>query len=175
MIESFKNKILVDTVNTLRYKDRRYFIKTKKNSYQVKNIILATEITWSYQYAKIKEFNKPVKTNMLHIRATPKQNIKKKKYHLFSPSNNVQAIADLQDGTYLLYYKNELPSLHMYFNNPKIIFQKQWNPAGTINGHHLIECDRGNNMFLIGDYNIAGLEESFITGIYGANQIIKNH
>jgi len=29
-------------------------------------------------------------------------------------------------------------------------------------------------MFLIGDYNIAGLEESYITGLFAANQIIKN-
>jgi hypothetical protein len=28
-------------------------------------------------------------------------------------------------------------------------------------------------MFLIGDYNIAGLEESYITGLYCANQIAK--
>lgn len=175
MTNSFKNKILNDTVNTIQYKDKRYLIKTKKDYFQAKNIILATEITWSYQYANIRKFNEPVKTNMLHIRATPKQIIKRKKYHLFSPSNNVQAIADLQDGTYLLYYKNKLPLLQVYFNNPKIIYQKQWNPAGTINGHQLIECDRGNNMYLIGDYNIAGLEESFISGIFGANQIINNH
>ena len=175
MTHPFQDKIIIDTVNTIRYKDKRYLIKTKKGSYQAKNIILATEITWSYQYANIREFNKPVKTNMLHIRATPKQMIKTKKYHLFSPSNNVQAIADLQDGTYLLYYKNESPLLQVYFNNPRIIYQKQWNPAGIINGHQLIECDRGNNMYIIGDYNIAGLEESFITGIYGANQIINNH
>ena len=29
-------------------------------------------------------------------------------------------------------------------------------------------------MYVIGDYNIAGLEESFITGLYAANQIIKS-
>ncbi len=50
-----------------------------------------------------------------------------------------------------------------------------WNPAGTINGHNLIESNRRNNMFLIGDYNVAGLEESYISGIYAANQIIQSN
>lgn len=174
MIKPFKDNIIIDTVNNIQYKEKRYIVRTNKKSYRSKNIVLATEITWSHCYANITEFNKPVKTNMLHIRGTPTQNLKKKQYHLFSPLNNVQAIADLQNNTYLLYYKNEPPPLNKYFNNPKIIYQKQWNPAGTINGHHLIESYRGNNMYLIGDYNIAGLEESFITGIYGANQIIQN-
>ena len=61
------------------------------------------------------------------------------------------------------------------WSKEKIIANHSWDPAGTINGHKLIECNRGNNMYLIGDYNIAGLEESFITGLYSANQIIKTN
>jgi len=49
-----------------------------------------------------------------------------------------------------------------------------WDPVGTINGHTLIESNRGNNLYLIGDYNVAGLEESYTTGIYAANQIINS-
>ncbi len=61
-----------------------------------------------------------------------------------------------------------------YFENPKIIDHHYWDPAGTINGHTLIESNRGNNMYLIGDFNVCGLEESYITGIYAANQIIDS-
>jgi hypothetical protein len=110
---------------------------------------------------------------MLHVKGKLKNNYKDKKYHLFAPPGNVQAIADLEDGTYLFYYKNDSSSVKDYFDNPEIISSKNWNPAGTINGHNLIECKRGNNMFLIGDYNIAGLEESYLTGLYCANQIVK--
>ena len=97
--------------------------------------------------------------------------IKRKKYHFFSYPSNVQAIADLTDGTYLFYYKRNPPPLRHFFHNPCIIAQKTWDPAGTINGHILIDSNRGNNMYLIGDYNVAGLEESYITGLYCANQI----
>jgi hypothetical protein len=61
-----------------------------------------------------------------------------------------------------------------YFSRYQIIDSHFWNPAGTINGHELIETNRGNNMYLIGDFNVAGLEESYITGLYCANQIIKS-
>ena len=97
--------------------------------------------------------------------------ITRKKYQLFSSPSNVQAIANLKYSTYLLYYKHESPPLKNFFLNPQIIARKSWDPAGTINGHILIESNRGNNMYLIGDFNVAGLEESYITGIYCANQI----
>ena len=111
---------------------------------------------------------------MLHIKGSPKSIIAKKEYQLFSYPSNVQSIANLKDGTFLFYYKNKQPSLDRYFANPKIISHKHWNPVGTINGHTLIECNRGNNMFLIGDYNVAGLENAYITGMFAANKIIKS-
>ena len=111
---------------------------------------------------------------MLHVKGTPKKDITRKKYQLFSPTSNVQVIADLEDGIYLFYYKNEPPTLKNYFKKFQVIAHKRWSPAGTINGHILIESNRGNNMYLIGDYNIAGLEESYATGLYSANQIIKS-
>ncbi len=174
MIKPFHEKIILETVKDIQYTGNGYTIKTEKEVFYSKHVVLATEIPWSSRYAKIRNFNKPVITNMLHIKGNPKRTLENKSYHLFSPSCKTQAIANLHDGTYLVYYKNEPPALHDYFSNHKIIYKKQWNPAGTINGHYLIECNRCNNMYLIGDYNIAGLEESFITGMYSANQIIKH-
>jgi hypothetical protein len=109
---------------------------------------------------------------MLHIKGNPNTIISKKRYQLFSPNSEVQAIANLQEGSYLFYYKHKQPSLKNYFSNYKVIGSQSWDPAGTINGHNLIESNRGKNMYLIGDFNIVGLEESYITGIYAANKII---
>ena len=175
MIHRFQDRIHIATVKDIQYKDNFYRVKTDNKSFKAANIVLATDITWSYKFAHVKIYNKPVQTNMIHIRGKMTGVYKNKYYHLFSSTSNVQAIADLCDGTFLFYYKKDVSSLHDYFSNFNIIYKKQWNPAGTINGHHLIESDRGNNMYLIGDYNIAGLEDSFITGIYGAHKIIQQN
>jgi len=172
MIEPFKEKILISSVKEVIYKEKVYEIKSDDNIVHAKNVVLATEITWSKNFSGINKINKPVNTNMLHIRGIPTNNYSDKIYHLFTPPSNVQAIANLRDGTYLLYYHDEHPFLGDYFKNPEILAHHYWNPAGTINGHNLIQSNRGNNLYLIGDYNIAGLEESYITGINAANQII---
>ena len=174
MIKPFQDKIKIGSVTDIKFKDARYKIKTADAILYSKNIVLATEISWSKDFAGVKKVNIPVNTNMIHVKGIAKKEISWKNYQLFSPSGNVQAVADLKDGTYLFYYKSEMPDLKDYFENPYIIIaSKQWRPAGTINGHNLIESNRGNNMYLIGDYNIAGLEESYITGLYSANQIIQ--
>jgi hypothetical protein len=175
MIKPFKDKIKIGSVTYIKFKDAQYRVKSDSVFFYAKNIVLATEITWSQRFAGVKKSNKPVNTNMLHVKGTPKKDITRKKYQLFSPTSNVQAIADLEDGIYLFYYKNEPPTLKNYFKKFQVIAHKLWSPAGTINGHILIESNRGNNMYLIGDYNIAGLEETYITGLFSANQIIQSH
>ena len=123
----------------------------------------------------VKKTNAPVDTHMLHIKGIPKNIIARKNYQLFTPPSSVQAMAKLEDGTYLFYYKNERPSLKDFFKEYSIITHKHWDPAGTINGHTLIESNRGNNLYLIGDFNVCGLEDTYITGIYAANQIINSN
>jgi len=175
MIKTFQDKIKIGSVTDIKFKDDKYKIKTADAILYSKNIVLATEISWSKDFADIKKVNSQVNTNMVHVQGIAKNEISWKNYQLFSPQGNVQAIADLKDGTYLFYYKNEPPPLKNYFKKFQIIAHKLWSPAGTINGHNLIESDRGSNMYLIGDYNIAGLEETYITGLFCANQIIQFH
>jgi len=175
MINPFQDKIKIGSVTDIKFKNDKYKVKTYDAVLYSKNIVLATEISWSKDFASVKKVNIPVNTNMLHVKGIAKKEISWKNYQLFSPPGNVQAVADLKDGTYLFYYKNVMPDLKDYFENPYIIASKQWRPAGTINGHNLIESNRGNNMYLIGDYNIAGLEESYTTGLFSANQIIHSN
>ena len=175
MIEPFRDKIVLDCVTEVQFKNGQYKIKSNDNIFYAKNVVLATEISTSQHFADVKKTNKPVSNHMLHIKGVPKDIIARKKYQLFSSGGDVQAIADLQNGTYLFYYKHKYPLIEKYFFESQVIASHFWDPAGTINGHTLIESNRGNNMYLIGDFNVAGLEESYITGIYGANQIIQSH
>ena len=171
MIQPFKEKIIIDRVEDVKHSNKQYEITTSNDTYFAINVVLATQIGYSKNIARVVDTNKPVSTNMVHIKGKPKGVFSKKVYHLFSPSCNVQAIANLGDGTFLLYYKHDHPPLEEFFYKPHIIAHKHWDPAGTINGHTLIEANRGNNLYLIGDYNVCGLEDAYITGIYAASKI----
>jgi len=173
MIEPFQKRILLSEVCRLQQKNDYNIIKHKTGTIQAKKVVIATDLPSMKLLTGITKTNTPVSTHMLHIRGTPKERFSNKVYHLFGPPSNIQAIADNFDGTYLLYYKNYQPTLKGLFTNAKILFQYDWNPAGSINGHTLIENNQGNGLYIIGDCNVAGLEESYITGLYAAHQIIN--
>ncbi|MFX1253143.1 MAG: NAD(P)-binding protein [Promethearchaeota archaeon] len=175
MIKPFKDKIQLGYVNNISYYNGQYKVTTDNKIFYAKNIVLATEIIISKRFAGVEKTNAPVDTHMLHIKGIPKSIIARKDYQLFAHPSNVQAMARLEDGTYLFYYKNVRPSLKDFFKEYSIVAHKHWDPAGTINGHTLIESNRGNNLYLIGDFNICGLEDAYITGIYAANQILNSN
>jgi len=173
MIDSFKDKIKIDTVKNLEFKNGLYKIYMEEKTIIAKKVVLATQINWSKNFCAISKTNKSISTNMLHVKGDLIIKHSQKLYHLFTPPSNTQAIANLKDGSFLFYFKENQPNLDNYSLNPKVLAHHFWNPAGTINGHNLIECKRSENLYLIGDYNIAGLEESYITGLYAANNILQ--
>mgnify|MGYP001610977953 CR=1 FL=1 len=73
---------------------------------------------------------------------------------------------------YIFYSKKSDPNFENYFIQPKIIFKKHWEPAFNITGYELLDCEQGENLYLIGDHNVIGLEDSYITGIFAANKIL---
>ena len=57
--------------------------------------------------------------------------------------------------------------------NPKVIFKKHWEPAFNITGEELLDCEQGGGVYLVGDHNVIGLEDSYITGVLAANKILE--
>ena len=94
--------------------------------------------------------------------------------NLFSDKNKILVLSHQNNNTYLFYSKSTKPKFEKYFKSYKILKHHFWNPAFNIVGSELLECKQSNNFYLIGDHNICGLEDSYITGIYAANQIGKN-
>lgn len=175
IIKGFKQKIIIDSVVSVKKENKYYKIKTKKGrEWTAKNIVIATPIHISQKLIKIKKIKKPATAYMFHIKGEIKDKWDDIETHMFNEDFRVFDIAHQADGTYLFYCNNPKPKLNKYFKKYKVIAKKFWNPAFNIRGNELIECKRDENLYLIGDYNIVGMEDSFITGIYAANQIIGN-
>tara|TARA_Y100000310_G_C20679189_1_gene814899 strand:+ start:978 stop:2117 length:1140 start_codon:yes stop_codon:yes gene_type:complete len=175
MTNKFKKNIIKESVKSLTKKNKLHCIKTKTKSYLAKNIVVATPPHISQKLLKMKKCRGPVSAHMFHIKGTIKKEWDYCEENFFADNNRMLAIAHQPNDTYLFYSRGKNPKFDEYFTKYKIIKHKFWNPAFNIEGNVLWDSNHAKNLYLIGDHNVCGLEDSFITGVYAANQIIKKN
>ena len=78
------------------------------------------------------------------------------------------------DGTVLVCSHTQTPVFDRYFSSWEVVEHKCWNPAFNLAGDILLECEQAPNLYLVGDHNICGLEDAYITGLYAANRIAES-
>jgi len=147
-------------------------VTTNGNTYKAENIVIATPPNVSKKLLKLDEINTGVYVHMFHVSGHIRDRYEVGEEELFSTGAKVIVISDEDNQTYLLYSKVEDPDFEKYFKDFTIIRHKYWNPAFHI-GNILLDSDINENVTLIGDNNMPGLEDSYISGIYAATRILN--
>jgi hypothetical protein len=171
-INGFKDKIIFDSIEKIERGSPHKIITKSKKEYFAKNLVIATPPHISQKLLGLKEIKDPVSAYLFNIKGT----LKKEwvgQYELFDPKDELITVGKQGDDSYLVYSQTEKPNLKRVFEKYTVFYTKKWDPAFNMVGNTLLECKQGHQVYLIGDYNIIGLEEAYITGIYAANQIIK--
>ena len=171
-LSGIKRKIIFGKVVRISKKRDSYEVKFKKEVLSCKNLVVATPPHISKRLLGIQKIKKPAKAYMFHIRGVIRPPWADD-YELFSQHSELIDIAHQHDGSYLLYCLSPTPNLSKYFSEHDLVKKLHWDPAFNAAGHVLWDCEVKSNLFLIGDHNIIGMEDAFITGIYAANQIVK--
>lgn len=163
-----------DEVLSVSKENDEYKILTKnKDCYFCKKIVSALPPNISKDIFGFKgELRDPVNVYMFHLKGKIKENLNGGGYNLFDENDKLLTISLEEDGTHLFYSTEEKPDFSKYFYDYSIIKQRFWNPAFNIGGSNLLEFKQDDNLYIIGDNNICGLEDSCIYGIYAGNKIL---
>jgi hypothetical protein len=170
--QGFKGKIAKATVAKIKKGDTYQVVTSKGKCYTARHLVVATPPHVAKKLLGIKSLKKGADACVFHIAGTLKKEWRDGQFELFNSTSSVIFIREQKDGTYIFYSKSLNPNLNDYFMRPKILFKKKWAPAFNLTGNTLLESEQGKNLFMVGDYNLAGLEDSYITGLYAANRII---
>lgn len=174
-VKKFANKINIDTVVKISKKGKKWKVETKNGDrYKARNVIIATEPAVAQKLIGIKKIKMGSNTYVFHIAGTLKKKWQKGQFELFNSTCPVIFIRKQNDGSYIFYTKTAKPDLKKYFVKSKIIFKKEWKPAFNIKGETILGCTQGKRLYLIGDHNIIGLEDAYISGLYAANKITES-
>ncbi len=172
LIAPFFGKIEYDTVTHIDRSGTDWIVTTASGkSYHARNVVTALPIEAAKILVSIPErTNKAVAAYMAHVRGVPRHQWEHPNFVLFPKGKDDIVLARQENGTYLFYSHDPHYDLSSYFRDWEIIAKRHWNPAFHM-GMHLINMDRGNGLYVIGDHNFCGMEDSFTTGIFAANRI----
>ena len=168
--ENIKGKIKRDSVSSIENGE----IQTKNGQvYKARHIVVATPAPIAKELLSLKKLKAGANAYVFHLSGDLKDRWKKGQFELFESSSDVIFIRKQADGSYIFYSKTATPELENYFVNPKVILKKHWEPAFNIIGDELLDCEQGDNIYLAGDHNVIGLEDSYISGVLAANKILE--
>lgn len=166
--------ILKDRVVSIKKKRDEYEVTTEKGKiFFCTHGVIATQPQEARKLVPIAGIKKGSNAFLFHVRGRLKKKWSAGQFEFFNPASKTIFFRTQADGTTIVYARDPKPKLEDFFDEPEIIFRKYWRPAFAIQGDTLTENDRGDNLFLAGDYNTIGLEDSYITGIYAANRILS--
>ena len=167
--KGFDDKIKIDTVTKIKDGE----IQTKNGQlYKARHIVVALPAPIAKELLGLKELKAGSNSYVFHLTGRLKDKFKGGQFELFDSSSDVIVIRKQVDNSYIFYSKTANPKLEKYFDKPEVIYKKHWDPAFNITGNELLDCEQGENIYLAGDHNVIGLEDSYITGLLAANKIL---
>ncbi|MBW3018890.1 NAD(P)-binding protein [Candidatus Woesearchaeota archaeon] len=171
LTKGWKNKIRKEAVLSLK-KNKKYIVKTSKGSYEADNIVLALPYRYAKKLWKVPRPKYPgITCYAWHIKGDRDD----KKFIFFDEKKyGIYCIWRQEDGTDLMFSKKPHPDLRKVYKKYKVLSKVFWDPAVILSGKKWVKQKLSDSMFVAGDYNISCLEDSFITGVYAANQIISS-
>lgn len=173
LVDGFATAIVTDTVTALLRDRSGYQIETRANgTLTTERVVMATPSDVARQLLGMPAIKQPVDASMFHVVGRLRDSYRGADIHLFPESDPTLAIARQESGTVLFSSRQVDPDLDRYFSNWEALDGKHWKPAFHVLGSNLIEAEQGPNLHLVGDHNIVGLEDAYLTGVYAANRII---
>ncbi|MFA4887767.1 MAG: hypothetical protein WC595_06150, partial [Candidatus Nanoarchaeia archaeon] len=172
LIHDFEKKIIFGEVYKIKNGEKLKSVLTNNGEFKCKNLVIATPAPVAKKLIGLKRIKKPVKAYVFHVSGDSKRKYRSE-FEIFNSNSKLIFIRKQIDSTYLVYATTDKLNFENYFTSFKILKKLKWDPAFSLAGRELIESKRGKSVYVIGDHNVCGIEDAYITGLYAANQIIK--
>jgi len=144
-------------------------------SFRATNVVVATPIDISRKLLALPQVKSGVRAHMFALSGRLRREWARGDIQLFTGDDPMLAIARQGPRRVLLCSRQEKPDFQRFFETFEVLDHVCWNPAFNLEGDTLLECEQGENLYLIGDANVCGLEDSYITGLYAANRRLNHY
>ncbi len=173
LLAGIERSVLFDTVTGIDGAGRRYSVHTRRSgTLTADQVVVATPIDVAARLLDLGNIKEPVNAHTFLVRGQLRQPWARATINLFPDGDPNLAIAQQNDKSTLLCSASEHPDFARFFTRWEIVEHQRWAPAFHLEGSALLECEQAPGLFLIGDHNVCGLEDAYLTGVYAANRIL---
>ena len=186
LTQGYADQIINDTVlNITELADGEgYQVSGKGKQYQAKNVVLAVpgaagqallgslDSRWNNDKLNV-DPAETIPCHVFHVVGKRRTLYRPKCSLLMGPKEDIKLFFPLPDGVDVLYSSLATPDFSRYYEEYEIIAQRFWQPAIQLSKQTWRPLQPSSNFFTIGDNNICGLEDSYLTGLFAANKIIE--
>jgi glycine/D-amino acid oxidase-like deaminating enzyme len=152
-------------------------IATTTREFKARNVVIATPARNTREfYPAIDGADDPgfleIPIVCLHIHGLRRTEYKPGKIVYLGRGEPITSLVPLGPGFDVLYSRAKAPDLSPYYENHEVVGRVEWKTAVQLATSRWRPLAPRPGFFTIGDHNICGLEDSYITGLFAANQII---
>ncbi len=186
LTEGYSDKIVNDKALTISELSggKGYQVHCGSHQYRARNVVLA--VPGAAGQALLNSLDASWNTNeqgddnveeipcyVFHITGKRRPLYRPKRSLLMGPNEDIKLFFPLPDGVDVIYSSLAAPDFSRYYENHQVIAQRFWQPAIQLSKQVWRPLQPSSNFFTIGDNNICGLEDSYLTGLFAANKIIE--
>ena len=177
LTSGYEDKIISGSVYKVQKFSTAFFsVKSSVGNFFAQNIVFAAP---HQALSGVYDLPKPhiqKQAYVFHIAGLRKKKYRSMKAILFGAEHHhIFMLWRQKNGEDIIYSKTPELDLALYYESYEIVKKINWNPGMIIPKDEFVEQKIDENMYLASDYNLSLLEDSFLTGLYAANQIIKSY
>lgn len=175
--DGWKERIILCRATQLKRAENGLFQVTTAGDkiFVAENIVLALPYLSARLLYDVPQSHHNIPVYVIEVTGHRNRCCQNKEVVFFRPDEHeITILWQQKTGTDIIFSKVEHPKLEMYYASHSVVNKIYWETAVVLSGAEWLEQKLEKGLYLASDYNICGLEDAFITGVYAANQICGN-
>jgi len=171
----FRDRIVNAKVTEVRAVEggNRFEVKAGNARYSARNLVVAIPRHNSEGLVDVPSTTRSVPYCTIHIRGQRRSHYRPGKTVFLRREHPIRCLWPQNNGADIAFGPTTNPDLSEYYENFEITGSVAWKTACQIAGAEWRPLRVRENLFAIGDHNILGLEDSYLTGLFAANRILE--
>jgi glycine/D-amino acid oxidase-like deaminating enzyme len=177
LTSGFTEKLLFDRVQALdRLRDGSWAVVTEAGrTFRANNVVLAAPYHNLTSLYPVPVPGLAVPATVLHIRGERQPAFHGKSFLLLRPEETGVALMWRQrGGRDLVFSVRPGPDLARVYRKPEVVASVSWKTAVVLSHGEWAPLVLEPGLYLVGDYNLCGMEDSFLTGMCAARHILRS-